>query len=355
MLKSEKMREQFYPGTETLAPNEMRITALGTGRPFLRRSQANTSFLVELGNGDIFMFDFGSGSQLNFTALEIPYEAVTGYFLTHLHADHAGDFPNVWVGGWAGGRLKALEVWGPSGAIPEHGTKHFVETQISSWTWDTSTRTGLLPEVGQHVEVHEFDYATPAVIYDRNGVSISSFPAVHILDGPVSYRLEWNGRVFVFSGDTTPSQFMIDYGQGADVLIHECFNTVGQLMDRSGYDERTARGIGTWAHSSPDEVGVVLAKCAPKLAVLYHHFNDFDTASEIESEVRKAYAGPLMLARDLMVINVKNDDIAVRMAIVSDHVWPNKRGHDKFRSAVRAERPKMSQWLADAELFPKGR
>lgn len=30
-------REQFYPGTEELAADEMRITAPGTGRPFLRR------------------------------------------------------------------------------------------------------------------------------------------------------------------------------------------------------------------------------------------------------------------------------------------------------------------------------
>ena len=48
--------EQFYPGTEELAADEMRITALGTGRPFLRRSQANASWLIELGNGDKFVF-----------------------------------------------------------------------------------------------------------------------------------------------------------------------------------------------------------------------------------------------------------------------------------------------------------
>jgi len=64
--------EQYYPNTETLGADEMRIVTLGTGRPFLRRSQANASWLVELGNGDKFVFDFGFGSQMNFTALEIP-------------------------------------------------------------------------------------------------------------------------------------------------------------------------------------------------------------------------------------------------------------------------------------------
>ena len=74
--------EHFYPGTEELAADEMRITALGTGRPFLRRSQANASWLIELGNGDKFVFDFGFGSQMNFTALEIPYGAVNAWIAT---------------------------------------------------------------------------------------------------------------------------------------------------------------------------------------------------------------------------------------------------------------------------------
>ena len=50
--------------------------------------------------------DFGSGSQANFTALEIPHQDITAYFATHLHADHVADFPQVWVGSWFGGRVK---------------------------------------------------------------------------------------------------------------------------------------------------------------------------------------------------------------------------------------------------------
>ena len=74
--------EHYYPNTETLGADEMRIVALGTGRPFLRRSQANASWLVELGNGDKFVLDFGFGSQMNFTALEIPYSDITAWFAT---------------------------------------------------------------------------------------------------------------------------------------------------------------------------------------------------------------------------------------------------------------------------------
>ena len=63
-------REHYFPNTEPLAAQEMRVTALGTGRPFLRPAQANAGWLIELGNGDKFMFDFGFGTQMNFSALE---------------------------------------------------------------------------------------------------------------------------------------------------------------------------------------------------------------------------------------------------------------------------------------------
>ena len=224
------------------------------------------------------------------------------------------------------------------------------------WNLLHGTRTRALgPSAGAEVEVHEFDYKQTGVVYDRNGVVIKSFPAVHIYDGPVSYRLEWNGLTFVFSGDTTPSQFFVDNAKGADLLIHECFNTVTQLIERSGYDEKTARAVGTVVHTAPNEAGQVLALVKPRLAVVYHFFNDFDTGGDVEREIRKHYHGPLALAQDLMVFNVTPDDVRVRLAVTAAHVWPNKQHHeDGFRAAPRLKKGlKMSRWLADKQLFPK--
>ena len=345
--------EQYYPNTEELKKDEMRVVALGTGRPFLRRSQANASWLVELGNGDKFVFDFGFGSQMNFTALEIPYSEVNAWFATHLHTDHVGDFGQVWVGSWAGGRLKPLEVYGPSGLEPKFGFKHFCEKQMESYAWDTHSRVGALPAVGAEVNVHEFDYSKTQAVYEDAGVKIISFPAVHQVDGPVSFRLEWNGLTFVYSGDTTPSQIFIDNAKEADVVVHETFNTVEQLMDRSGYDERTARAIGTYIHSAPEEASVVLKEIDPRLAVVFHFFNDFDTTPEIRERIRRHYQGPLAMATDFMVINVTKDHVVTRMAEVSEHVWPNKSKHAGFGEAKRKPMPQMSDWLKEAQLFPK--
>ena len=347
-------REHYFPNTEPLAHDEMRVIALGTGRPFLRPSQANAGWLVELGNGDKFQFDFGYGTQTNFGALEIPYQDITAYFATHLHTDHVGSFAQIWVGSWTGGRTHPLEVYGPSGSLPKYGMKHFVEKQIESYAWDTDTRVGLLPAVGAEVNVHEFDFSKTHVIYDKNGVKVTSFPAVHIFDGAVSLRLDWNGLSFVYSGDTTPSQFFVDNAKNADLVIHETFNTVTQLVNRSGYDDRSAKGIGTMAHSDPAEAGKVLELINPRLAVAFHFFNDFDTGPEIAEAIRTHYKGPLSLAKDMMVWNVRKDEpILTRMAVTSQDVWPNKEHRDDFKNAARKERMQMSRWLADKQLFPK--
>ena len=57
-------------------------------------------------------------------------------------------------------------------------------------------------------EVTEFDYkGVNQIVYQENGVTIRSLPAIHSLDGPVSFILEWNGLKFVFGGDTYPNKW----------------------------------------------------------------------------------------------------------------------------------------------------
>ena len=68
------LRDNYFPNTETLGTSEMRVIALGTGTPNFRRSQASAAWLVELGNGDKFIFDIGTGSLANLAALGVSPE-----------------------------------------------------------------------------------------------------------------------------------------------------------------------------------------------------------------------------------------------------------------------------------------
>ncbi len=56
-IKNNKHPRTYFPGTERVGKNEMRITALGTGMPNQSPSNVAASFLVELGNGESFLFD----------------------------------------------------------------------------------------------------------------------------------------------------------------------------------------------------------------------------------------------------------------------------------------------------------
>ena len=74
-------RDVYVPNSEDLAPDEMRVIACGTGMPTTRAAQAAACFLVELGNGDKFVFDIGSGSAERISSLQIPYDYLDKVFI----------------------------------------------------------------------------------------------------------------------------------------------------------------------------------------------------------------------------------------------------------------------------------
>jgi ribonuclease Z len=316
-------RDFYAPNSEDLAPDEMRLIACGTGMPTARPKQAASCWLLELGNGDKFLFDLGTGSAERISAMQIPYNFLDKVFLSHLHTDHFGDLDALFVGGALAGRQKPLRVWGPSGATPERGTKYAVEHLRKALTWDIDGRAGLTDPRGYHIEANEFDYrAVNEVIYQENGVTIRSIPAIHSLDGPVSFIVEWNGLKFVFGGDTYPNKWYAKYAKGADLAIHECFISVPDMIDKFKFTPQSALAVGTQIHTAPSAFGKMMSIIEPRMAVAYHFFKDFDTTAAILDGIRTTYDGPLSLSEDYMVWNITKDDIRVRMAAIDEDVWP---------------------------------
>ena len=355
MVPEFELEKTFYrPGLEEIGPNEMRVIALGTGQPSVNRAQANIGWLVELGNGDKFMFDFGYCSQANFSALATPYTDIRAYFASHLHTDHIGDFGLIWVSGWNAGRSEPMRLYGPIGEKPEFGIKHFADRQIESFAWDRSTRESVMPANGAKVDVTEIDYSQVAEVYNENGVKISSFPALHG-DGSISYRLEWNELVLIYSGDTAPNQFMIDNAQGADILIHETFNPPEQFAEAFSLPEKAAEFITTFLHSIPDQAGYIAAQCNPRLFVGFHCYNNDRTHAEIVKGVRKHFSGEFVLARDLMVFNVSKSEMKARMTSVDEHAYPASNVERTPPSPeAKKKLTKMSSWLAQSRVLPPG-
>ena len=82
----------YFPNTEILGADEMRITALGTGMPNQTKKAVSISYYVELGNGDKFLFDIGMGAMGNLFSLRPDFSKIDKVFVSHLHVDHVGDF-----------------------------------------------------------------------------------------------------------------------------------------------------------------------------------------------------------------------------------------------------------------------
>jgi len=344
-------RDVYYPNTEDLAPEEMRVIACGTGMPTTRMKQAAACFLVELGNGDKFLFDAGTGSSERISALQIPYNYLDKIFVGHLHSDHFGAVPEYWIGGALMGRNQALRIWGPSGRIPELGTKAAMDAMQKMFLWDITGRVGNVDPRGYKLEVNEFDYkAENLIVYNENGVVIRSFPAVHAIDGAVSYSLEWNGLKFVFGSDTFPNKWFDKYARNADLAIHECFIAVPDIVKKLGFTPESALLVGTQIHTAPEAFGKVMSDVKPRMAIAYHFFKDFDTTAQVYNRIRKTYDGPLSLAEDFMVWNVTKEEIRERMAVVEEATWspPTTRPNVAPSKDDRAKFAEMKKLPAEA-------
>ncbi|MGI9414745.1 MAG: guanitoxin biosynthesis MBL fold metallo-hydrolase GntH [Hyphomicrobiales bacterium] len=310
-------RYVYYPGTEALANEEVRVIACGTGMPDQRRGQASACFLFEFGNGEKLIFDIGSGSMRNINALMIPAEYLTKIFLSHLHTDHWGDLDALWAGGWTAGRPVPLEIWGPSGMSEDMGTAYAIDHFLKAFNWDYQTRAFKITPAPGNITVHEFDYkAENAVVYEQNGIVVRTIPAIHAGDGPISYIIEYAGLKLVFGGDSSPNKWFVKYARDADFVIHEAFATPEFFAKDYGQPPQLAWRACCEFHTSGPAFGKIMSEIKPRHAVAYHTMEEALTG--VRDGIRETYDGSLSMAIDMMVWNITKDKIIERMAVSPD-------------------------------------
>jgi len=321
-ISLKKYPEHYIPGKESLADDEMRITVLGSGGPApVRRAQAASGYLVELGNGKNFIFDIGPGTSGNLFSMGVHPALLDKVFINHLHLDHCGGiFPLFDAMGWA--RNTPLHVWGPSGTTPELGTAAFTENVRKAAEWHVQSKRDLLPTGGttivtNEIDVSKFSLDNPRqLVYNENDVKIYAFPVVHCIEGSLGYRLEWNGLVFVYTADSEPSTFEAEQGKGADVFIHEVFPSPEDFAAHTKMPlEHAANALGE--HTVPEELGLVFSIAKPGLGVGSHYTLGDALIDNFFENVGKTYGGPVLLAHDLSVFNVTPDQIVIRQAKTS--------------------------------------
>ncbi|MCR4374080.1 MAG: MBL fold metallo-hydrolase [Acidobacteria bacterium] len=148
------------------------------------------------------------------------------------------------------------------------------------------------------------------VVYESNGVKVTAFLVDH---GPVKpafgYRVDFRGHSVAISGDTRPSENLVKFASGVDLLIHEVgrfkddpalSGPPDELLPNSRQTRRQAKTIAEH-HTDGVEVGRVLDRVKPKLAVFSHYSADPQATLPL---VRRNYAGRVEFGEDSMTIEI---------------------------------------------------
>ena len=343
--------ETFVPDAEALEDGELRVTVLGSGNPWATRAQASASILVEVGNPerDLLVFDLGCGALANYASLKLPVNLLDKVFFSHLHADHtadlvtlSGSYSKVGARRWARPRL------GPQRHGAQIGDPALRRGVREALAWDTAAGNGAINPDSMRIEVTEFDFSQTAVVYEANGVTVTSFPVVHALSGSVGYRLDFAGLTFVYSGDTCAAWPLVRASEGGvDLLIHECFPPAAALAAASGLSIERATIALNAAHTSPTAAAKVFSLIKPRMAGLWHTLLSPQIIPIVFTELRAGYDGPVVQTQDLTVFNVTEEAVVARQAQVMEQLPPTP-GTQRAPFAPTAVAP--PEWWAEARI-----
>ena len=270
---------------------------LGVGTPAISAERSGTSVGI-ISGGWIYLFDAGAGVERRLfeAGKELAASGVKELgpvFLTHLHVDHTIGLAALYryhqfdpsdpsmvlrVQGDS-----TLAVYGPSGIreLMDHLAGAFSPSAPGA-----GGGPGPEPKVQVHVVPRD-----GGEIYMDPRIIVTAFGVVHKGPGPwYGYRIQTPDRVIVISGDTRPTDALVDACNGCDILFHEVHGIT--------YDpQKDPTALG---HTSAAELGVIARRANPKLLVLYHQAPR-DSKDDLISEIGKSFKGRVVYARDLNV------------------------------------------------------
>jgi ribonuclease Z len=154
------------------------------------------------------------------------------------------------------------------------------------------------------VEALDIDVAIveEGVVYDADGVQVTAFPVEHADGNPAfGYRVDYDGHSVVLSGDTTYSETLVDYGKGADLIIHNVIAFSDRLSAMPEMQGVLAK------LTTPEQAAEVFRETAPGMA-LYSHIvtkemqGDAGLNAIIDRTRAAGYDGPLTMGEDRMSI-----------------------------------------------------
>jgi ribonuclease Z len=299
----------------------MKLVFLGTGGSIPTSRRGIPAIALKL-NGELLLFDVAEGTQRQMALAHLSPMKVSSVFITHLHGDHFLGLAGLVQTMALLFRTSPLEVFCPAGE--KERLENYLRVPHYTLTFDVLVRE-LRPgdEVrrrGYRVLTSGVDHPVPSLAYalvedERPGrFNVAKALALGLKPGPLFSRLRSgmsvtleNGRVvrpeevlgpprpgrkIVYSGDTRPTDLMIEFARGADVLIHDC--TLGdELMEKAQENY----------HSTPRGAAEVARRAGVKQLVLMHISPRYEDDSILLEEAKKIFPNTLV-AQDLMVLDI---------------------------------------------------
>jgi ribonuclease BN (tRNA processing enzyme) len=212
-------------------------------------------------------------------------------FTTHLHADHTAGYPDLLITSWVGGRSSPLEVYGP------RGIKAMTDAVLAAYHVDVQDRLKARGEVRVNlVNSHEI---VPGIVYKDEKVTVTAFPVKHGDLEAYGYRFDTPDRSVVISGDTSPTESVVENCNGCDVLIHEHYSLASFAQADSQWQQYRLRH-----HTSTQQLADLATRARPRLLILYHRSNPGARGASapeaaVLTEMRKFYKGKWVSGHDL--------------------------------------------------------
>jgi ribonuclease BN (tRNA processing enzyme) len=188
----------------------MQLRFIGCGDAFGSGGRYNTCFHVTAREAN-FMIDCGASSLPALKRNGIKCEDIDLVLITHFHGDHFGGLPFLMLDAQFTRRVRPLTVAGPE------GIERRLEQVMEALFENSSKR-----EPRFDLEIVTLKEETAATF---RAVKVTPFPMVHGESGGpfFGYRIETEGRVIAYTGDTEWNEALIPLGRDADLFISECY------------------------------------------------------------------------------------------------------------------------------------
>ena len=322
-------------GAAAFKDDALHILLCGTGSPIPDPKRADACTAIIAG-GHVVIIDAGPGAWAKLAQANVLAAQIDTVLLTHLHSDHIGDLGEIAVQSWIGGRKIPIEIYGPPAPdaykLPQDvegdtfgtaGTADVVEGFAQAYNSDAAFRivhhdTEHMPPEGARMIGHDIPKpgAEEAVtVLDEDRLKIQAFLVSHDPAEPAyGYRIDYEGRTAVVSGDTKKVQNMVRFAKDADVLVHEALNPqmaemLAASLDQAGHTRQAKMTRDTLDyHTSPVEAAGIADEANVKLLVLAHIVPALPNALMRHMFMRDVSAargsGDTLLGRDLLLISL---------------------------------------------------